>query len=90
MEFFNEEEVYDNKISPLMKQLIDVCNEHKIPMLASFTYENCEEKGIGRCSTLLNGHDGRKDDAHQSANTLIRSGGNPPLISTIVINQTAE
>ena len=90
MEFFNEEEVYDNKISPLMKQLIDVCKEHKIPMVASFTYENCEEKGVGRCTTLLNGFGGRKDEAHQSANTLIRNNGNPPLVSTIVISQTAE
>ena len=90
MEFFNEEEVYDNEISPIMKQLIAICNKHKIPMVASFTYENCEEKGIGRCTTLLNGFDGRKDEAHQSASTLIRNNGTPPLISTMLINQTAE
>ncbi len=54
MELFDKEEVYDSEISPLMKQVIAICKEHDIPMLASFIYENDEESGIGDCSTLLN------------------------------------
>lgn len=31
-----KEEAYDAKINPLMAQIIAVCKEHKIPLLASF------------------------------------------------------
>ena len=75
METFNKEDVYDAEIGPLMTKIIDICNGHKIPMLASFTYESCEEKGIGHCTTLLNGFENRKDDDLQHANKIIRSGG---------------
>ncbi len=54
MRYFNKETVYNNEISPLVKQIIAICKEHEIPMLAVFTYENCPQKGVGRCTTLLN------------------------------------
>lgn len=30
----NKEQVYDEKIAPLMTQIIAICQEHKIAMLA--------------------------------------------------------
>lgn len=30
------EPIYDEQIAPLMKQIIDICHEHGIPMIASF------------------------------------------------------
>jgi len=83
MEAFNKEDVYDNEISPLMTKIIDICKEHKIPMLASFTYENCEEKGTGRCTTLLNGFENRKDEEFQQANKIVRNGGHQSFATTI-------
>jgi hypothetical protein len=32
----NKEQVYDEKIDPLMAQIIAICQEHKIAMLATF------------------------------------------------------
>ena len=32
------EAVYDQKIAPLMNQLLAICQEHHIPMLATFEY----------------------------------------------------
>lgn len=34
----NLEAIYDEQISPLMKQIIAICKEHKIPMFATFEY----------------------------------------------------
>lgn len=45
-----KEEAYDAKVSPLMKQVIAICKEHQIPMLAYFTLD-CEE-GL-HCTTML-------------------------------------
>lgn len=33
------EQIYDEQISPLMKQIFDICEAHKMPMLASFHIE---------------------------------------------------
>ena len=59
MEFFNKEDIYDNEIAPLMKDIIAICKKHEIPMLCSFTYEYCEDKGVGTCETLV-GNDGER------------------------------
>lgn len=75
MELFNEEDIYDNEISPLVQQIIEVCNKHKIPMIASFTYENCEERGEGRCTTIINNIDNRFDRGFGKALKTIESGG---------------
>lgn len=34
-----KEEIYDNQINPLMAQIIEICKEHKIAMLADFTLD---------------------------------------------------
>jgi len=36
----NKEKVYDKKISPLMKKIIDICKKEKIPMFAEFQFSN--------------------------------------------------
>lgn len=74
LEHYNVESVYDEKISPLMRQIIDICKEHNMPMVASFAYENSEEKGIGCCTTTLT-FDGRHINAFAEATSIIR--GNP-------------
>ena len=82
MELFNKEDVYDNQISPLMQQIIDICNAHQIPMLASFTYENCESKGTGRCVTLLNKFEDRIDSRLTDAASTVKNG--VPTMSSII------
>lgn len=39
----NHEEVYDSKISPLIKEINEICKEHKIPMLTFFSIESDEK-----------------------------------------------
>jgi hypothetical protein len=36
-----------------MAKIIDICKVHRIPMIATFVYENDEEKGFGECTTYL-------------------------------------
>lgn len=53
-ELFDKEDIYDKQITPLVEELIEICREHDIPMLASFAYKNTEEDGIMLCSTYIN------------------------------------
>lgn len=34
----DKENIYDEKIAPLMTQIIDICKKHKLPFFASFQY----------------------------------------------------
>ena len=56
MKNFDVEQIYDDQIAPLMTQIIAVCNEHSIPMGATFCFRNSEEEGEEYCSTF-NDHD---------------------------------
>lgn len=55
---------YDEHISPLMTQIIALCREHSIPMLASFELDYEEEHGGAlHCTTfLVNDNDMRPSD----------------------------
>ena len=53
-ETYNHEDIYDKEISPLIKQIINICNTHKIPMTSLLSYQHIDGKGLGRCRTALN------------------------------------
>ncbi|HBC7418503.1 TPA: hypothetical protein KEY88_001161 [Serratia marcescens] len=59
MEIFDLENVYDEQISPLMQKIIAICQENNMPMIASFAFENCEERNLGCCTTILNDYEFR-------------------------------
>lgn len=49
-----KESVYDEKISPLMSQIIAICQEHKINMFATFALDvDPETDNILKCTTAL-------------------------------------
>ena len=48
---FDLESVYDEKVSPLMAQIIDICKEHDLPFIAEFLYKNDEEDGEQLCTS---------------------------------------
>ncbi len=48
----NKEQAYDDKINPLMTQIIEICREHNIAMVASFVIPTEEDGGLF-CSTSL-------------------------------------
>ena len=81
LEYYDLERVYDEQISPLIKQIIDICKENNMPMIASFAYENCEEKGIGCCTTTLT-YEGRRIKKFAEATSLIYER---PLLSAFTI-----
>ena len=61
----NQEEIYDEKVSPLVKQIVEICKEHKMPCIMSFACPNDEpEKGeLLRCTTALQGDEFIGDQA---------------------------
>lgn len=84
MELFTEEKAYDELISPLMTQIIAICKENKISVLASFLYENDEDKGEGKATTYLNFREhNRFSDSLHGAFVKCRSGGHSAMAITI-------
>lgn len=52
---YDKEDVYDNEIAPLMKQIIEVCKREELPMVAQF-YLKKEREDNGQpmyCTTTL-------------------------------------
>ncbi len=48
------EKAYDEKIAPLMTEIIKVCKEHKIPMIASFELDlDRGQDNPLMCTTIL-------------------------------------
>lgn len=79
----NKEQVYDEQISPLMVQIIAVCKEHGIAMVADFKIPNDEDPNL-HCSTLLPDETGENEPTHRDAFNHIRRNGRaaPMMITT--------
>jgi hypothetical protein len=45
--------VYDEEIAPLMAQIIAICKEHRIPLVAQFNYAATDEDGPSFCTTII-------------------------------------
>jgi hypothetical protein len=50
----NKEQIYDEQISPLMAQIIAICQANKIAFLASFSIPNEEDPDL-RCTSAMLG-----------------------------------
>ena len=79
----NKEQIYDSKISPLMQQIIKICTENGIAMLADFSIPHDGEGPNGedctrlRCTTLLPDETGENDPLQVVALNYIRRNGRP-------------
>lgn len=85
----NKEQIYDNQISPLMRQIIEICQANGIAMMASFDIAHDGEGPNGDdcsalvCSTLLPDGDGEPNKLFTQANAIIRQRGRPaPMMLT--------
>ena len=87
MEEYHLEDIYDEQVSPLMKQIIAICKEHKLPMLATFAFENCEERPEHLCTTNLF-FDNRTPNKLKDANRTVRSNGHVTM--AIVVGKSAS
>jgi len=43
---YDKEAVYDEKIAPLMKQIIEVCKTEEIPLVASFYLQSADVNDV--------------------------------------------
>lgn len=79
----NKEEAYDEKISPLMTQIIAICREHGIAMLASYSIP-VEGKENQCCTTHLADGDDVIDGRFRAACITIQRGTQspPPMMIT--------
>jgi len=73
MESFDLETEYDDEISPLMVQIIEICKARGIPMVASFCFSRDEDGEEGHCTTVLPA-DGRASRGLEYAAAIIRRG----------------
>lgn len=53
MQPYDLEAVYDEKIAPLMAEIIAICTEHNMPMLASFAFRGYDDGSNDLCTTAL-------------------------------------
>lgn len=81
----NKEAIYDNEISPLMTQIIKICIDNKIAMMANFYIPSPEDENI-QCCTNLPDETGKIPERHAKAVSLLRAGRTsekPLMITTI-------
>lgn len=71
----NKEQVYDEKVAPLMTQIIAICQEHKIAMLATFAIPTKEDSDL-LCTTCISDETGRPPEPILSALRVVR----PPVV----------
>lgn len=69
-----KEAIYDEQIFPLMAQVIDICKQHKIPMIfdVALGYENEDDDGQLKCTTVLLNDDYEPSDEMLKAYEHIR------------------
>ena len=82
-ESYDLEAVYDAEIFPLMAKIIDICKQHKMPMIASFAYaHDAENDDTANCTTRL-GWPGRRPRSHDEAERAVRRNGAAVFAITI-------
>lgn len=79
-----KEQIYDEKISPLMTQIISICKEHKIPIVASFFTPGDDDPELAVTTALL----GNDFEAPKNFSNALRElrpelfGGAPLMLRT--------
>lgn len=73
-----KEDAYDSLINPLMAQIIAICKEHEIPMLASFALD---EEDL-HCTTALLQDEWGPSEALLAAYRAIYGTRSPLMITT--------
>jgi hypothetical protein len=68
-----KEQIYDEQVSPLMAQILAVCKEHKIAMVASFAIPSGTDADLLCTSALLDEkHDPPRD--YLAVLSILRDG----------------
>jgi len=88
MEQWTKEDVYDEQIAPLMTQIIAICKEHRIPLVAQFNYA-AEEDGPLLCTTIIPASALDRDDDGQSQR-MARVANPPPSFMALTVTSGAK
>lgn len=75
MKPYDQETTYDAQIAPLMAQIIAICKEHQIPMIASFAYRRDKNDEYDLCTTALPNNRGEAPAAFAGAIGIIYRPG---------------
>lgn len=78
----NKEQIYDAQIAPLMTQIIKVCQQHKIAMLADFAIPNNDDPDL-KCTTALLSKDANPSPEMLQVLQILKPRRAPPLMMTI-------
>jgi hypothetical protein len=98
---YDKEEIYDEKIAPLMKQIIDICKEEELPMVAQFYLkqqhpEADEENGAMYCTTtIIPAKDKIYEEHHKHLSYVAEAmrygpGGKPWVMATTITRGEAQ
>lgn len=77
----NKENIYDNEISPLMAQVIEICQKHGIAMIANFACPNDDDLELQALSVVPD-ENGEQPTNHKEALLCIRPPRRSPLMLT--------
>lgn len=83
---FDKDAVYDERISPLMKQIIDICKEEEIPMLAQFFIRSADVDPDSEdlyCTTTLPSEGNTPDEMRRRMHIVRHGEGNSGFAMTI-------
>lgn len=69
---YDKEQIYDEKIYPLMDKIIDICKENDIQMVFS-CYLRADDEGDLHCTTYLESKE-ENCEALKDANKVIQCG----------------
>jgi len=83
MEQWTKEDVYDEQIAPLMAQIIAICKEHRIPLVAQFNYA-ADDEGPSFCTTIIPASAVDRDDDGQSQR-MARVAKPPPSFMALTV-----
>jgi hypothetical protein len=93
MERFDKENVYDEQISPLMAQIIGICQREGIPMACTFAIRDDGDNGYLLCTSGLNGKNPKYPAMPESTeiqNAILTMTGRSKPITFVLIEKAGE
>ena len=76
----NKEQIYDESIAPLVTEILSLCQQHGIAMVASFAIPTPADPDLF-CTCLLPDGDGKSCETFEKAANLIRFGAAPQAVA---------
>jgi hypothetical protein len=70
---YDLEKFFDENIYPMLKTIVNLCDEYHIPMLAAFQYKNDEPGQVMLCTSMVLPQDRACEKMHAAAQYLVKS-----------------